>query len=131
MTSHNTWQIAAVVLLILITGCGKDAHRPKVRGKVTYNGRPLADKTLILTLEGAEGVSQSLPLGPDGGFDGEVPQPGTYKVSIAESMAVMEGIDKPRKDGPKIAPKYRSAVTSSAKVTFDPGMNEKAIDLTD
>ncbi|HEV3197914.1 MAG TPA: hypothetical protein VGZ73_08405 [Bryobacteraceae bacterium] len=131
MTTHNTSQIAAVVLLILITGCGKDEPRPKVRGKVTYNGWPLADKTLILTLEAAEGVSQSLPLGPDGGFDGEVPEPGTYKVSIAESMAVMEGIDKQRKDRPKIAAKYRAAVTSDAKVTFDLGTNEKAIDLKD
>src|SRR5262249_32805125 len=98
MTTPTAGRAAAGVLLILIAGCGETTSRPKVKGKVTYNGQPLANKTLILTLEGAQGVSQSLPLGPDGSFDGEVPQPGTYRVSIAESLAVMEGFDRKRKD---------------------------------
>jgi hypothetical protein len=131
MTTPSAARAAVGVLLILIAGCGETTSRPKVKGKVTYNGQPLANKTLILTLEGAQGVSQSLPLGPDGSFDGEVPQPGTYRVSIAESMAVMEGLDRKRKDGPKIAAKYHAAATSDFKVTIDRRSNEKTIDLRD
>ena len=122
---------AAAVVLGLAAGCGGEEARPKVKGTLTYNGQPLPDKTLILTLEGSEGVSHSLQVGPDGTFDGEVSKPGTYKVSVAESMAVMEGIEKPRKDGPKIAAKYKSAGTSDARVTIDRGVNEKAIELKD
>ena len=66
--------------------------------------------------------------GQAGRVRGEVDQ---HDIENDRDARTVEGIDKPRKDGPKIAPKYRSAVTSSAKVTFDPGMNEKAIDLTD
>jgi hypothetical protein len=64
-------------------------------------------------------------------FDGEVSKPGTYKVSVAESLAVMEGLEKPRKDGPKIAAKYNAAGTSDARVTIERGVNEKAIELKD
>jgi hypothetical protein len=123
---------AAGLLLLLAAGCGgTDDARPTVSGRVTYNGRPLADKTLILALEGADGVSQSLRVEPDGTFTGEVPKPGTYKVVIAESMAVMEGVEKARKDGPKVAAKYRAAATSDVTVAIDRGSNEKVIELRD
>ena len=123
---------AGPLLLLLAAGCGADeAARPKVKGRVTYNGRPLADKTLILALEGADGVSQSLRVEPDGTFAGEGPKPGTYKVVVAESMAVMEGVAKASKDGPKVATKYRAAATSDTTVTIDRGSNEKVIELKD
>jgi hypothetical protein len=133
MTTHPTRRAAGAGLLVLLlaAGCAQEAARPKVSGKVTYNGQPLADKTLILWLDGSDGVSQSLPLGPDGSFSGEVPQPGKYKVVIAESMAVMEGNAKARKDGPKVAAKYKAAATTDATVTIDRGENQKAIDLKD
>ena len=120
---------AAAMVLGLAAGCGGEEARPKVKGTLTYNGQRLTDKTLILTQEGSEGVSHSLQVGPDGMFDGEVSKPGTYKVSVAESMAVMEGIEKPRQDGPQIAAKYKAAGTSDARVTIDRGINEKAIEL--
>ena len=120
---------AAAAVLGLAAGCGGEEARPKIKGTVTYNGQRLTDKTLILTLEGSEGASHSLQVGPDGTFDDEVSKPGTYKVSVAESMAVMEGIEKPRKDGPKIASKYKAAATSDARVAIDRGINEKAIEL--
>ena len=123
--------MAPALVLALAAGCGGEEARPKVKGTLTYNGQRLADKTLILTLEGSEGVSHSFQVGPDGTFDGEVSKPGTYKVSVAESMAVIEGFEKPRKDGPKIAAKYKSAGTSDARVTIDRGVNEKAIELKD
>lgn len=119
------------LLALLAAGCGTDAARPKVSGRVTYNGQPLADKTLILALEGVDGESQSIRVEPDGTFTGEVQKPGTYKVVIAESMAVMEGVEKPRKDGPKVATKYRAAATSDVTVAIDRGLNEKVIELKD
>ncbi|MBN9121359.1 MAG: hypothetical protein J0I06_19775 [Planctomycetes bacterium] len=130
MPTHTVLRAAAGLLFLLTVGCGgTDDARPKVSGKATYNGQPLANKTLMLTLE--DGASQSLHVGPDGTFTGEVPKPGTYKVVIAESMAVMEGVEKARKDGPKIAAKYRSAATSDVTVNVDRGSNEKLIEFKD
>lgn len=124
--------VAVVALaLALAAGCGGEAERPTVTGTLTSNGRPLGDKTLILTLEGEDGVSHSIDVGPDGKFAGEVSKPGTYKVSVAELRSVMEGVDKARKGGPNVATKYKAAGTSDARVTIDRGGNEKAIDLKD
>jgi hypothetical protein len=120
----------ACLLLVGLFGCSEET-RPKLKGTVTYNGQPLADKSLILSLQTDPGVSQTLALQSDGSFEGEAPISGTYKVVIAESRAVMEGMGKARKDGPKVASKYASAKTSDAVVTIDRGVNVRKIELKD
>jgi hypothetical protein len=121
---------AFLVLLVLGVGCASKG-RPRIHGKVTLNGQPLADR--MLTLFGGEGVdvfSQSVPILTDGSFSGEVPAPGTYKVVIQESLAAQEGNKPSTPDSAPVPPKYRDPATSDLTWTIEPGNNHRDFNLT-
>jgi hypothetical protein len=128
-TNPAGWGLLA--LLLLAGGCAKEASRPRVQGKVTYQGKPVAGQTLVLVSEGAkkEFFSQRLPLSAQGTFAGEVPQPGKYKVVIEESLAVQEGRKPADPNRPAIPRKYRNRDTSDEEWTITEGDNYKEIKL--
>jgi hypothetical protein len=95
------------------------------------NGRPLADKTLTLVLDGPDPFSQSFQVNAQGKFSGSIPQPGTYKVVIKESMAVMEGVQKKKDDAQEVPEKYQAPASTDERVTIKPGSNELTIALKD
>ena len=132
MTSLSRPRCAAGLLLLLLVcaGCGGGDSRPRVRGKVTFGGEPVANQTLTLYSEGAPGEfsAQKIPLQPDGTFSGEVPARGTSKVTIEESLAVQEG-QKPADKGRSIPAKYRSPATSELSWTIGDGDNYKEFPL--
>jgi len=134
--THPSRRWAGLALaLALAAGCNSgNSARPQVQGHVTYHGAPVANRMLVLVFDapGADSFSQMLPLAPDGSFSGEVPQPGTYKVVIAESLAVMEGrTKKPADDKGKLPDKYKDAATSDLSWTVDRGSNQQDFELKD
>jgi hypothetical protein len=122
---------SALLLTLLIAGCSHVAARPRIRGQVTFHGKPVGGRTLTLVSEGAPGefFTQKISLRADGTFEGEVPSPGTYKVVIEEALAVQEG----RKTAPAnrltIPAKYRAAATSDRVWPIQAGDNYRDIDL--
>jgi hypothetical protein len=126
-------RLAAGLLLVLLfcSGCGSGDSRVRVRGKVSFEGAPVGNRTLTLVSEGAPGefFTQSIPLDAEGTFSGEVPARGTYKVVIEESRAVQEG-QQPVDPNQKIIPaKYRSAADSTETWSIDKSDNYKEIVL--
>jgi hypothetical protein len=121
----------SLFLLFLAQGCSSPPSRPHVRGKITFQGKPVAGRTLALYSEGKPGefFSQKMPLGPDGSFSGEMPAPGKYKIVIEESLAVQEGRKPANDNRPKIPRKYRAPATSDLFWTIHDGDNDLDFDL--
>lgn len=120
------------VILGFVVGCGGEGSRPAVEGKVTYKGDPVADKTISL-VKGTppDVISQTLTIGADGAFTGEVPEPGDYKVIIGESLATMESGKKKAATGTKVPAKYAQAATSDVTWAIKNGSNRRDIELKD
>jgi hypothetical protein len=122
---------AGLLLLLLSSGCGSGDSRVRVSGKVSFQGQPVGEQTLVLVSEGAPGefFTQPIPLQADGSFSGEVPVRGTYKVVIEESRAVQEG-EKPADPSKKIIPvKYRNRDTSDLSWDIQKSNNYQEFEL--
>lgn len=122
----------AALGLVVFLGCSASDERPSISGKVTYNGAPVANQNLNLVLDAGSGdsFSQSVALGEDGKFAAELPQAGTFKVTIQESYAAMEGNAAKSKKG-TVPAKYRSAKTTDISWAIKSGANSKDIELKD
>lgn len=133
------------VLFLSLTGCGDGVQRPQIKGKVSYRGKSVGNKTLFLKFVAPpeESFTQMLPLSKEGTFAGEVAKPGSYKVVMAESLAAMDAKAIAINDGPvNEAPmnlgnqgtfpaKYKDASTSDLTLTIESGQNTLNIELTD
>lgn len=112
-----------IVSVLAILGCGDDSDkRVPVKGRVVHKAQPIGNKTLNLVYiaeQPVDSFTHSLPLDPQGQFSGEVPKMGKYKVTIAESFAVMDGFEKPSAKGPKIPEKYK--VSNASDITIEIG----------
>lgn len=149
--------VANCLLALLICGCGSEGGRPpmgKVRGVVTYKGKPVSGAVVNLSMEGAsrgasgttdENGSYKLTTFDtnDGAFVG------THKVTVAKAAAASLGKDpkelKPEdllkitsegklKETAKtseIPAKYADFKTSKLQLTIEPGDNQKNIELED
>ena len=135
MKNKSIWRLAvgSLCLLLCATGCGKDAARPKVQGKVTFKGNPVGLKTLNLRSEGeaGESFSQRISIQADGTFSGEVPEPGSYKVLIEESLAVQEGVHKIDPNQPILPAKYKDPATTDLSWVITKGENKKDFELSE
>jgi hypothetical protein len=123
--------IPVLMLFLIAAGCGQDVSRPRVQGKVTFQGKPVGGRTLTLWSEGAAGefFTQRLALRADGSFSGEVPVAGNYKVVIEESMAVQEGSKPVDPDRITIPEKYKTAATSDLVWHIRNGANDRDLEL--
>ena len=134
MALNRMTAFVTFALLLSLSGCaGKEEARTQVRGTVSYKGTPVAGKTLILAFDSSAGefFSHTLPLSSEGTFSGEVSKAGSYKVVVMESMAVMEGIEKPNPKSLKIPAKYRDAKSSDIAITIPTAKNDFTIELKD
>jgi hypothetical protein len=132
MTTGQLHGVAgACALLVLLAGCSQEGSRPRVEGKVTFQGKPLGGRTLTLVSEGAPGefFTQRIPILADGSFSGEVPAPGNYKVVIEESLAVQEGHASAGGTSKTIPPKYRAPATTDLVWTIQSGKNYQEFKL--
>jgi hypothetical protein len=109
-------QALLTTCILVFSGCGDDSgKRVPAKGRVVYKSLPVGNKTLNLVFVAdtpADSFNHSLPLDGQGNFNGEVPRLGKYKVTVVESLSVMEGMDKPSTTGPKVPEKYKAAATS-------------------
>jgi hypothetical protein len=124
----HSLRTGVLLFLLLATGCS-DRARFQVRGKVTYNGKPIGHQTLTLFHAAPDDpFAKRFPIAAaDGAFAGEVPKPGTYKVYIEPSMAAMEGMASA--DEMHFPEKYRDKATSGLEWDVKPGLNERDFDL--
>jgi hypothetical protein len=125
-------RLAAVGLAALfVSGCSRSADYGAVRGKVTFNGRPLTDGQVVF-FEPEIHVYQTAKVHPDGTYsvkmsDGPGLIVGDYQVAVMPP--VVEGPSSkapgPRspKDYPDIPPRYRLPRTSGLKLSVQEGNN--------
>ncbi len=98
--------VAVVVGVSAFGGCGSSAPPPgpaTVRGKVTFNGQPVAGGLVVFTPSpdrGGRGKPAFAETGPDGSFIlaldrvNAIP-PGWYRVSLAPAPALSAGSQPP------------------------------------
>lgn len=95
-----------------VIGCGSEAAKVPVRGKVTFKGQPLTDGTVTFVAQGS-GVTAAGAIKPDGTYElhsgkpGAGIAPGNYKVSIAPAF-----YDPTTGSPPKFAARYQDPETS-------------------
>lgn len=139
MTSRMRWiAVTGLVLSGFILGCGSggfNAPTGTVSGKVTINGKPLTDATIVFMGEG-NGETGMAPLQADGtytlkyGAGFSVPA-GDYRVALTSTppnapppdpAALMANPEK-YKPNESIPEKYRDATTSGLIAVVKPGSN--------
>jgi hypothetical protein len=111
------------LILLTLAGCS-EKPRPRIQGKVTYKGTPLAGRSLALHAEGDSAV-QKFPIQADGGFSGLVTAPGTYRVAIEEPLTTSEGGQPADGKRVKLPSKYAEPQTSGLEWTIEPGDNPR------
>ena len=135
-TSANCWRIAVLGTVVLFAGCSSplgDVELGQVSGKVTLDGKPLADASVNFTPEDKKAKGSTAITDAEGnytlryisGYDGAAV--GTHKVEIrkVETVALPGGGAEPATTERQIvAEKYNSQTTLSADVkagsnTFD------------
>ena len=124
---------AFVVALLCLSGCDKGKPIGEVSGKVTFEGKPVAEGLVsFMNPEGGTGGEGPLK---DGAYTLSAPlPPGDYKVMVAPLVVRQQeggkgpvvGIAKP---APDIPPKYRTIGTTDLKATVKPGPNEHNFDM--
>jgi hypothetical protein len=114
-----------LIVLLCAAGCAQQG-RPRVQGKVTLHEKPLGNQTLTLFFDGpaGEAFAKRISIAADGTFNGEVPGPGVYKVSVEESMAAQENPEAARSLAP-VPAKYRDRSTSGLEWDIKPGNNDR------
>jgi hypothetical protein len=97
-----------LVPFALSGGCGSNEPIPgpaTVRGKVTFNGQPVAGGLVVFTPDpqrGGRGKSASAETGPDGSFalrldnSPHIPT-GWYRVALAPAPVIADPLSAPRK----------------------------------
>ena len=129
---HLSFGAIGPLVLLLLAGCSESSPRTQLQGKITYQGQPVAEQTLVLYSSRAQGqfFTHKLPIGADGAFAGQGPPPGEYFVVIEESLAAQEGRQVGGKSA-KIPPKYRQISTTDLSWKLQSGENKREIQLSD
>ncbi|MFN0199478.1 MAG: hypothetical protein ACKVT0_22225 [Planctomycetaceae bacterium] len=78
--------LVCVLFLVTITGCGGNSgpSKSKIKGKVTYNGEPIAEGDISFSPDNADGIPTAAPI-RNGIYETDSRfgiAAGTYKVSI-------------------------------------------------
>lgn len=122
-----------VGLLVLLGGCSDHGEVGLVRGKVTLNGQPLTQGSILFENR-TTGISLLAPLTAEGTYTALTYQqnglpPGTYQVAVTPSVTaeadaplVQQPTPGGKADG-TIPAKYRSVATSGLSVTVQAGDN--------
>jgi hypothetical protein len=114
-------------------GCGKSTPQGEISGKITFNGKPVAEGTVSFMNDSA-GTGTEGPL-KDGNYKLNAPlAPGEYKVMVTPLVVQQQdggkgpevAIEKPAPDIPK---KYRVIGTTDLKATVKDGKQEINFEL--
>ncbi len=136
-SSAGRWRLpvlAALVLVVLLAGCGSGKRLAEVKGRVTYQGKPIPPSAKVLFQDATAGIYILAKLNEAGDYRVEMAggyglPPGTYAVAVLPPplMPSPEFIEKNRHKGPpaliafpQIPLKYRDAKTSGLKLELPP-----------
>jgi hypothetical protein len=135
-TRAVVFAIAVGILTAGTVGCSSGPATSPVKGKVTFQGKPVAEGTVTF-LNPTEGGAAEAQINKDGSytFQGGV-LPGEYLVVITPLMHIVDtdpGKSPPapmEKLAPDIPPKYRQQGTTKLRASVKPGPNEFPFDMT-
>ena len=132
----RTLAIAVGIWSAGTVGCSSGPATSPVKGKVTFQGKPVTEGTVTF-LNLTEGGAAEAQINKDGSitFQGGV-MPGEYRVVITPLTHIVDtdpGKSPPapvEKPAPDIPPKYRQQGTSKLQASVKPGPNEFTFDMT-
>lgn len=139
------WMLVSLFALTGLVGCGSDSpHVVPVKGKISYQGKPLTSGTVMLVPEGS-GFGATGQIQPDGSFtltsfkqnDGAAP--GKYKVTVEvfpEAAAGgpatgLPGMEFGPNEKPPIPIDYSNAATTKLQALINDGPTELDLKLED
>jgi hypothetical protein len=121
---------------LVIAGCNQGPPTGKVRGKVTFKGKPVAEG-LVTFINPKEGGAAEAYLNKDGTYAVQNPVAlGEYQVLITPLVQIVDtdpGKSPPspvEKPAPDIPRKYRMPGDSPLRATVKLGENELNFDMT-
>jgi hypothetical protein len=130
-------RIATIAVCLAALGCGKSGPTSTIRGKVTYQGKPIELGSVVFFPE--TGPVGSGKLGPGGAFvvlnheESEELAPGKYSVTVIAGLDQinLRPTDASFRVEPTIPLKYTSKGSSPLKYDIKEGPNELDITLDD
>ena len=115
--------VAAFCLVALAAGCGQPPPTFKVRGTATFQGKPVANGSVVFHQTETQAPPIKADVRPDGTFDLVAPA-GDYKVTVAATTPGqgVEGVDRTYRPATLQTPvKYIRLDETPLKVTVQPG----------
>jgi|SRR5579875_3896007 hypothetical protein len=116
-------------IFLFFVGCAKDHKDFRIKGTVSYQGKPLSSG--VIRLHMANGRVAAARIRPDGSFEITDVIPGEVKVTIEEDPAEIERRTMPlpqvpmkpavMKSSVQVPAKYKDAKTSDLVFTLVPG----------
>jgi hypothetical protein len=118
------------LLFVAIAGCGGGQPTGTVKGKVTFDGAPYTDASVIfLDMETGQAGSANIQAG--GTFAIEKPLPvGTYTVYLAPKPVEQTAEPVPVTIDETVPDKYWNEASSDIKIEVEEGENDVAVELT-
>ena len=132
-TTHAVPRLTAVLLCLLLVGCGLEGDMAKVKGKVTLNGQPLVGAVVQFQPTGGDGSSSAGITDSDGRYElmstfttpGAIP--GEHIVSIRTAESYYEDGRCTSEKDTRVPAKYNSR--TELRRTVEPGRNTIDFDL--
>ena len=129
---------SACVALATLLGCGGDATKSSVSGKVTYKGAPVTGGSISVV--GGKDLNIGISINADGTFMSKDVPPGEYKVAVSTDNVVAIVAPPSGKDYPVpeagasptkvvIPDKFKNAETSGITWSVKSGSQNLPIDL--
>jgi hypothetical protein len=132
MRAVRPYQVVVLLALLLAAmplGCSPKLTTGKVKGKVTYKGKPVKEGSVTF-LNLTEGGTAGADLQSDGSFDAGEVVAGEYVVVINPPMEMKDtdpGKSPPapvEKNMPDIPQRYRQQGSTTLKAKVQPGEND-------
>jgi hypothetical protein len=120
-------KVLVTVVGFVVAGCGPEFPLAEVSGKVTVNGKPLPEGTVLFVPQaGPAGVSD---LGEDGSYKMQSRKPGDGALIGIHKVAIMPPFRPKLANAPKVPSKYRDPSTSGLTAEVKKGENHLDFDL--
>jgi hypothetical protein len=136
MNLHGAARVAALVFLLVSSGCAAPPSPAEVRGKITVDGAPV-EKGMVTFLTGDDPMKAPKVAIYSGRYSARRIPTGTVKVAISVPMVVGSKKDNPDDPNSPETPvtreglpaKYSSPTETTLTVDVQSGLTEKDFDL--
>jgi hypothetical protein len=130
-------RLALPALLLLLYGCSSGEVRGRISGRVTFEGKPVAEGRVVFT-NNQKGIHMTAKIKADGRYEVRTAKGAglplaTYQVFVSppptEAVTGVFNQKLPVKECADIPPKYRDAATSGLTLTLTEGENRLDIEM--